>query len=194
LKDWLPPTFRLALNVGSGGATYGLSANLLCLDIDIRAVAKFASAVVADAHQMPVRSGAVDVCICVGSVLNYVSLFEVLSELARTLTPNGTLIVEYERSEAYITSSQQRHAIMPRSVTYRGEEHVCWFYSDSYVDAAITAVGLRIDERRYFHIASQSLVRSGFSGAFASVASFFDFGFNRLRIGAANAMIRCSLK
>lgn len=148
---------------------------------------------VGDAHDLPFGNGSFDFIVCVGSVVNYVSLNEVAAEFARVLRPLGTLLVEYERMTPF---PRLRPAdVTPHEVTYRGQRHICWLYSDTYVESVFRSVGFRVRTRRSFHVASNLLARLNVPSQVAAAAAFADTFLRgtALESWAANAVIRFDL-
>jgi len=190
LKTWVPLIATRYLNVGSGGFTYGVLNRAIDLDTSIRAVVSRPQAVVGDAQSLPFRSAAFGVAVCVGSVVNYVSLAETAIELWRVLIPGGILIVEYER---LTDTMPDQFDLIARDVIYRGRKHLCWFYTDAYVERLLEATGFRILARRRFHILSHILARVGISTAIAPVATWLDWLLSQTTLArrAANAILLC---
>lgn len=191
IHEWLPAIYGSVANIGSGDQTYGAGPSSVDIDTSIRAIRRRPRGTVGDAHALPFLVGSFDVAICVGSVINYVALLEVAAELSRTLKPNGTLILEYERVIPIRGTSNAD--VVPREVTYRGRRHVCWFYSDAYVAEVLDVTGFEIRRRRTFHIASALLSNLGFSPAFASLVGWSDAVLEHWRVAtrAANAILLC---
>jgi len=181
------------LNLGSGGMTYDLPPSTFELDLSIAALKGRPRAAVGDAHLLPVQPSSIDVCVCVGSVANYVSLVDLFSEVNRSLKLGGVFILEYERSEPYGRSKVHPPDLLPLRVPYRGEEHTCWFYSERYLEGALLAAGFAIEARREFHIGSQFLARFHIPLGAAALAGFADRFLARLGAGlGANAALRCT--
>jgi ubiquinone/menaquinone biosynthesis C-methylase UbiE len=101
LRQWLAHERGLVIDVGGGtGRTKALlpaAARLVCIDIDWRKLSAFharfpdASAVVADALMLPIRSAAAPLitCIAVSHHLDDRQLERALAEIARIQTPTG---------------------------------------------------------------------------------------------------------
>lgn len=73
------------LNAGSGGSTYNLPG--ICYHIDIAAnlIKDLPNAYVASIEKIPFEDNFFDSIICVGSVINYCSALESISEFSRVL-------------------------------------------------------------------------------------------------------------
>jgi hypothetical protein len=131
-----------------------------------------------------------ELAVCVGSVVNYTSLGETVSELWRVLKPGGMLIVEYERFRAVTGRSV---AIVPNEVNYCGTRHVCWSYTDDYMIGTLFSFGFKLVAKREFHILSKLLVIAGVPSGLAALAAPFDrfVRDTRLVSVAANAILLC---
>jgi hypothetical protein len=57
--------------------------------------------VVADIESLLFRTGTFELVFCIGSVLNYVSAIETISELARVTTTGGHLFLHFETSSSF---------------------------------------------------------------------------------------------
>ncbi len=94
-----PPPGALVADVACGdGATLGVLARRGLLpvgvDLELRAVARArgrGTAVVGDAHHLPLVSGAYDAVVCECSVSTFADPARALSQMARVLRPGGTL-------------------------------------------------------------------------------------------------------
>jgi SAM-dependent methyltransferase len=187
LKQWVPNASQL-LNIGSGDVRYQAIEKAIRLDISICALVRHYPVVVGDAHLLPFMDSTFDAAICVGSVINYVSVTEVLADANRVLKPNGTLIIEYERNPTLTSTA----AITASETTYRGERHTYWLYSDQYIEGSLRAANFELRERRYFHVMPPAIRTISLSSHGATLRRLFD---RRLQsIGqkwAANVALRC---
>jgi SAM-dependent methyltransferase len=176
-----PRTDR-AIDLGSGRTNYGLDA--IHVDFVLEAVRDAGRGVVGDIRRLPLRSSQVDVVWCVGSVVNYVPLFETIGEVARILRPGGTFILEYERL-------RRPGLLSPERVTYQGTTHVIWTYADEYVEAALSRHGFVVCGREFFHVLS-GVSRVVLRNAAAPLARLDAYAsrVRMLRKRAANAIVR----
>jgi SAM-dependent methyltransferase len=146
----------VVLNVGAGGIDYGVRANVVNVDFVYTALCGLSGGVAGDLHSLPFADHVVDMVICVGSVLNYVSLVEAVSEMTRVCRPGGRLLLEYERSEAAIFRYEKAYKkpVARVRTAYRDATHFFWVYSDAYFDSIVRAANLTILQTGSFHVLS----------------------------------------
>jgi SAM-dependent methyltransferase len=163
------------------------------LDYSFTAVAATRGAVVGNVECLPFKSGIFTIVICVGSVLNLVDPELAIRELIRVTSPLGLLIIEYERSESFLTAFTPTHGqdIALSVCEYQGVQHPLRLYSDRFIDSVVQAAGGIITQRMFFHIFSAALLRLFGMPSFASLADWTRSlpmpGFIRRR--AANVII-----
>ena len=167
-KDWIarfvtmnlrgpnmPPTARI-LNLGSGGEHYGLSdVDMIHVDLVDKQIAQTAKPVVADAHHLPFADRSFDICICVGSVLNYCDAGVAINSIKRVLKPGGRLVVEFESSTSaeLLCSPGFNQSASIVQTFYNGNTVRLWAYSEGYVSSILCATGFTIQSRnRFYHI------------------------------------------
>jgi hypothetical protein len=154
----------LVIDVGSGGLAQDIKClNYIQVDIACQKLVGARLAICADAQRLPFANGIADQVICVGSVVNYCSLFELVGELSRIAKRGAHIILHAELSNSLelIFSRHFRSNTTFLSTVYQGEERQ-WLYSRRNIRQALAAVGLRIVEERYFHILSalaQKIIR-----------------------------------
>ncbi|MDY0177912.1 MAG: class I SAM-dependent methyltransferase [Bacilli bacterium] len=90
----------IVLNAGSGGEDYPCKGKLIHLDLVEKNIKKFKDHIVASITDIPCEDQSVDIVICVGSVINYTDAEKAINEFSRLLKPNGSLILEFERSDS----------------------------------------------------------------------------------------------
>jgi SAM-dependent methyltransferase len=112
----------LIINLGAGDISYPPLVKTLHVDTSIRALRHHVRSIAGDAHALPFKAACFSGAVCVGSVINYVAVADVLQELHALLRPGGTLILEYER----VPSTAASPDIAARRVSYRGEPHILW--------------------------------------------------------------------
>ena len=167
------------LNAGSGGSNYGLDVEMYHLDISPNLISKCNHQIVASVEDIPCASNSFDVIICVGSVINYCSALEAITEMARVLRPSGLLILEYERSNSAELwgSKEYGKTATYQSYNYLDETHNLWLYSDKYIKKIVVSSGLQVDEYKRFHSLSAVVNRitkdEDFAGKFATLDCFF---------------------
>jgi hypothetical protein len=163
------------LNVGSGGLKYGFQRPIE-IDIVLSALSQANLAIVGDAHSLPVLEGAVEAIICVGGVINYLSLPEAISEMSRVLRYPGLLVLEYERVKTlqFIGTRTFRKNISPEPTTYRGGAHRLWRYSDDYVLGVLHSHDFEIVNVIAFHILSPLFLRFNAPSILINIAARLD--------------------
>jgi SAM-dependent methyltransferase len=151
----------IILDVGSAGHSY-FPSTCFRVDVDIaeNSLRSCEHPVCANAEALPLCSAVADLAICVGPVINYCSLEEVVSELARTTKENGTLVLHVELSNSWEHFGTKAYRADVAFVTsfYRGDESY-WVYSDDYVRRILRSYGFRVTRTRYFHILSSLAYR-----------------------------------
>jgi SAM-dependent methyltransferase len=151
----------VVLDVGSAGYSY-FETKCLRIDLDIaeRSLSAVARGVCANAEMLPFRPRTMDLVLCVGPVVNYCSLEEVVAELASVTRPCGTLVLHVELSnslEYWGTRAFGADVSFVRSF-YKGAEDY-WVYSDGYVRRVLSTYGFSIARVRYFHFLSSLAYR-----------------------------------
>lgn len=184
------------LNAGSGGSTYNIPGTCYHMDIASNLINKFPNHYVASVENMPFDNNYFDAIICVGSVLNYCSALESISELSRTLKPDGILILEFERSntsELWFSKEYSKKATI-QQYEYLGHMHTLWLYSEKYIKDLLQINHLNIDDYKRFHCLSALANRitndEEASGRFSSL----DFSFLPLSYLMAHNMIMLCTK
>lgn len=154
------------LNAGSGGESYNwLPKTAVNSDLFLEQVKKLPQAIVSDVTSLPFSDGSFDLSICVGSVLNYVSIGEAIGELARTVKPGGHLIIHYESSnsfERWFTRSWNKAVAGITTINSFRVDKI-WVYSNRYVAEVLAEYDLIPLKAQSFHIASALASRIGLS-------------------------------
>lgn len=167
---------RMILNIGSGGNTYGVEQGMYHMDIAENKISRFPRYAVGSADEIPFDDEMFDICICVGTVIDYCNATKVISEVKRVLKPGGKIILEFENSNnpefkkfdgygkdtAYIASE------------YFGESHYYWVYSFDYIYRLLKSAGFRILDSYFFHIISAYMYAGIFSEYVSSYFSVLD--------------------
>jgi hypothetical protein len=165
--DWVAGEFfsecpmgGLVVDVGSGGESYTLG-NATRIDVDIaeNRLRGCALAVCGNVEYLPLHSGISDLTVCVGPVINYCSLEESISELARVTKIGRRLVLHVELSNGfeYFGTSDYRQDAAFVPTFYREEK--LWIYSASYVRRMLGQNHLTIERVRCFHMISSFLLR-----------------------------------
>ncbi|MCH5185592.1 MAG: class I SAM-dependent methyltransferase, partial [Oscillospiraceae bacterium] len=86
------------LNAGSGGNTYGLTQEMYHIDVADNKIKHFPLYSKASIEDIPYNNEFFDICICVGTVINYTNASRSMDEFYRVLKPGGSLVLEFENS------------------------------------------------------------------------------------------------
>lgn len=200
IRTELPKTGRKSiriLNAGSGGNAYGLEGdNHVHVDIAERHLNQVPNKIVANIENIPVDSSGFDVCICVGSVLNYCDAAKTLQEFSRILRTGGILILEYEKSRSFDFLFRpwfnQQSALA--ETFYGPSKETLWVYSEGYINQLLTTNKFRIINSKRFHILSPLILRVTGSATFASSFIIYDQICSRipfLRTFSSNLILSC---
>lgn len=160
IRAWQPalrltPSSRI-LNAGSGDESYSVAPGMV-IDCDIadRKVVGMPCGVAGDLMNLPLAEGSVDVCVCVGSVVNYVSdLTKAIGEIGRVVKADGRLILEFEssRSPEYLFTRHFGRDVTQVSTFYIYENENIWVYNEQYVRSLLDQAGFEIiaESRAHF--------------------------------------------
>lgn len=189
--NWLV-TAPTVLDVGCGKDGYSwLPVHTIGLDKFFEQVAGRERAVVGDIEALPFRAGSFDVVICVGSVINYASALEAISELARVLAKGGRLVLHFESSasfELFAKPPWNALAYLNSCENSYRNDHI-WVYAPRLIRKALTMAGFRIIAEGHFHILPALLVRFGVSQTSAAALAKFDRLFGWLSAFADNVIL-----
>ena len=165
LKKWekklkLDDTIQI-LNAGSGGNTYGIKGHHLHLDITSKHIQANQDSIIASIEKMPLANNSFDLCICVGSVINYCDAMRGISEIARTLKRGGHLILEFDQSKNYeFLGTSIFNSNLDIVKTFNsGYEDKVWVYSEKYMSSILNHYNLKVINRHYFHSLSSLIYR-----------------------------------
>lgn len=136
------------LNAGSGDESYNVAPGMV-IDCDIadRKLVGMPNGVAGDLANLPLKTASVDVCVCVGSVINYVrELPKAISEIARVVQPDGKLILEFEssRSLEYLFTPHFRQDVSQVSTFFIYENENIWIYAEEHVRALLAQAGFEV--------------------------------------------------
>jgi hypothetical protein len=207
-KQWLDECMRkldpiskeasVLLHVGSAGRDYGLRGKLTChVDIADNTLASVPNAVIGDVHALPIAPASVDLCVCVGSVINYCDAVFSLFELCSVIKPGGHLVLEFESSGSweYLWSDVYQQGVTTTR-TFYGADSECtlWLYSTKYIKELLFTQGFMVKEESRVHVISSlvyKLTRSeGLSAKFARMDNLFR-NVPLVRKGASNVIWLC---
>lgn len=150
------------LNAGSGGNGYGLTCNMVHVDIADQKLKGVTNAIVSSIEKMPINDAVFDAAICVGSVINYCDATASIAELTRVLKQNGILVLEFESSSGYEYKGSSAYCKSAAVVTvkFQGQDHTQWLYSLQYIKSLLLANGLFIDDIFPYHIMSSLVLKN----------------------------------
>lgn len=191
------PAPRRTLNAGSAGCTYGRrSACDVHLDLVANGLREVPLGVYGDIEALPFPDDSFDLCLCVGSVLNYCSAIEALSEIDRVLQPGAHLILEFERSESSEYLWKPGHRVPADLVesSYNGSPERIWIYSEQFIRHLLKESGYRTLSSMRFHVLSPLIYRAFRNERFATRFAALDPILGRMPLlsrGASNAILLC---
>lgn len=148
------------LNAGSGGSTYNISNEMWHTDIIEGKINHFKKHIVCNVENMPFEDNFFDLCICVGSVINYCDAINVIKELLRCLKPSGKIILEFESSvtgELLFKKDFAKNIVLFNSI-YLDGYHTQWLYNPKFIINIIKKFDVEIHEICKFHVLSSSLL------------------------------------
>lgn len=144
------------LNAGSGGNSYGIQGIHTHVDISERHLQGVENTILASVENLPIPDEQYDVCICVGSVINYCDAFVAIAEIQRVLKKNGFLILDFDQSRNYeFFGTDTYNSNLDIIETFNsGYIDKIWVYSETYIDKLLNHNGLRTIEKKYYHTLS----------------------------------------
>lgn len=147
------------LNLGSGGNTYGLKNTMHHVDIVDTNISEFPLYTIANIENLPFSNSEFTNIICVGSVLNYSSAMEAISEISRVARTGCELIIEFECSRGfeYLAKPYFCQDATIANLTYCNESHVEWLYSENYIKKILKENYFSVNKIHRFHYVSSFL-------------------------------------
>lgn len=185
------------LNAGSGGSVYNIPGTLYHVDIAENLIKNLPRHYVASIENLPFDKNIFDSIICVGSVINYCSVLECITELIRTLKPGGYMVLEFERSstaELWFKKDYGKRVTM-QNYKYLNHIHTLWLYSEQYVRNVLSQNNIKVLKTKRFHNLSAFINRifedEEVSGKFCR----YDILFNVFsKFMAHNVILLCTKK
>lgn len=149
------------LNAGSGGNTYDIAGHHLHLDITSTHILENQEFIISSIESIPLDDNLFDLCICVGSVINYCNAMQGISELSRTLKQGGYLILEFDQSKNYefLGTATYNSNLDIVNTFNSGFEDKIWVYSEKYIKSLLTHYDLRVVNIQYFHSLSSLIYK-----------------------------------
>lgn len=185
---------NIYLNAGSGGSIYNLPGTCYHVDIVPNLIQNLPNAFVASIENLPFNDGCFDAIICVGSVINYCSAFESISEFSRTIKKGGVLILEFERSqtaELWFSNDFGKNATL-QQYNYLENIHTLWLYSETYISNILRQNQFKIIDKKRIHSLSAVINKFSKNENYAGKFGYFDWLFSPISyITAHNIIIMC---
>jgi SAM-dependent methyltransferase len=164
------------LNAGSGGNDYGLQGYQLHVDIAASRLKEIPNSLISNIEQIPLADQEFDICLCVGSVINYCDSVRAVQEFRRLLKPGGWLILEFENSKSFEflfrRAFNQSACIVETFYQNRIEE--LWVYSERHMEGILRTNGFNLTGLERFHILSPLAYRLTNNPNVSSVIAPFD--------------------
>ncbi len=181
-SEFLKVNERRILNVGSAGYSYGLDeSKIIHMDIADQKIKHISDSIVASVENIPLIEGSIGGILCVGSVINYCDPMVAISELARILTKNGILILEFENSntlELIGSPNFNKKAVLIETF-YMGNEKI-WLFSESFIKEILQLNNLKIIAVDRCHIISPMIYKLTKNENFAAIFGKLDVLLKRL--------------
>jgi len=147
----------VVLNAGAGNNDLGLCPpSTIHLDLSACGIELLPNGIVGNVESIPLEAHAVDLILCVGSVINYCDAAAAISEFSRILKPGCHLVLEFDSSrsaELWRQPAFGRSAVAAETF-YRDRPETVWVYTPQYIVSLLSASGLTVLRRRAIHIAS----------------------------------------
>lgn len=142
------------LNAGSGGNTYNIPGLHYHIDIADKKLKNIPNSYIGNIENMSFSNNKFDVCICVGSVLNYCDALSAISELARVLKHKGLLILDYDQSHSFeFIGTEHFNKTADIIETFNsGFTDKIWIYSPKYISSILKSQNLDILDTYKYHI------------------------------------------
>jgi ubiquinone/menaquinone biosynthesis C-methylase UbiE len=148
---------RVILNAGAGNNDLGICPpTTINLDISETGLQQLPNPLVASVEAIPLGDETVDSIICVGGVINYCDAAAAISEFARILRENGSLVLEFDSSlsaELMFQKAFGRSVAVAESF-YADRPEAVWVYSAQHIANLLSAAGLCVTRTIPVHIAS----------------------------------------
>lgn len=183
------------LNAGSGGVTYGITHEMYHLDVAENKIKQFPKYITGSVDKIPFEDNYFDVCICVGTVINYCDAKKAVRELYRVLKPGGRLILEFESSHSieFLFQKGFGKKVGLVSSKYFGQKHTYFVYSWDYISGLLKGTHFKLKEMQRFHILSSFLYRLIPVENIACKAAALDKKIEHTKLGKYSANIMLEL-
>ena len=166
----------LIINAGSAGNTYGITGEHYHIDISEKHLLNVPNSVVGSIENMPFTDSYFDVCICVGSVINYCDAFCSLGEIYRVLKPKGLLVLDFDQSKSFEYFGTKYYSENAEIVeTFNsGFKDRTWIYSENYIDSVLKSCNFKTLKKHHYHCLSALAYRFSKDEIKASKYARFD--------------------
>lgn len=168
---------RRILDAGAGDTEYEWMPSRVSLDRHYFQLHQKENAVVGDIEQMPFADGSFDLVVCVGSVLNYASAAETLSEISRVTARNGFAYIHFESSKSFeqlFLHSWGAAAVLNKTINGTRDDYI-WIYSPEYIASLLRGLDFNVVASARFHILSSLCCRFGVAQTYAHYAARLDW-------------------
>lgn len=182
-KEIDAPQSHSVLNVGSAGEHYDFYPSCqVHVDVVETLLQGVPHGVVADIEDLPFPDSSFLWCLCVGSVINYCSALEAISEMSRVIKPGGHLILEYETTTSFefLGTSKYRKAVDVIDTFYQGETERIWGYAIPYIAEVLSKAGFIILRQEPIHVLSPLIYRISRRENISYVLAHLDSFFSRI--------------
>ena len=149
------------LNAGSGGNSYNIPGAHYHVDIAESKLKHIPNSYVGNIEDLPFPHSMFDVCICVGSVLNYCDAMIAIEEMARVLKSGGLLILDYDQSYnfEFLGSSHFGKTADIIETFNSGYIDRTWIFSPKYISSILKHLNFNILDTQYYHLLSSLAYR-----------------------------------
>lgn len=149
------------LNAGSGGNTYNLSGIHYHVDIAEQKIKNLPNSYVGNIENLMFEDNIFDVCICVGSVINYCDAFVAITEMVRVLKKGGFLILDFDQSHSFefLGTSSFKKATDIIETFNSGYVDKTWIYSPEYIYKILKQRKIQICDIKKYHMLSPLFYR-----------------------------------
>lgn len=164
------------LNAGSGGNSYDVPGKHYHVDIAEQKLKNIPNSYIENIENLSFPNKKFDVCICVGSVLNYCDALAALAEISRVLKHGGILILDYDQSHSFefigTPYFNQKACII--ETFNSGYIDKTWIYSPEYISSILRYNNFNILDTQKYHIITLFIYRITHNENMASAFSKFD--------------------
>lgn len=160
-ENYINDVEKLILNAGSAGNTYGIPGKHFHIDIAENHIRSQTNSIACSIEDLPFRDNYFDICICVGSVINYCDAIASISEIYRVLKQGGLFVLEYDQSKSYEflkTNAFNKNATIIKTFN-SGNIDNTWVFSERYIDAILKKYEFSVITKEKFHCLSPLLYK-----------------------------------